>query len=104
MPEEFPQENNIQKSGFQSEDPGKKGKKECLTNKLIFIICCSILGFVGINFISCNFMVPGTMERAQALGGLKNPPPLSCKESQNKGYDVLLAVLSTVIALKARVD
>jgi hypothetical protein len=104
MPEESHQENNIQKYGTQSEDPGKKEKKECLTNKLIFIVCCFILGFVGINFISCNFMLPGTMERAQALGGLKNPPPLNCKESQSKGYDVLIAVLSTVIALKAKVD
>lgn len=79
-------------------------KKDKLIAKLIIAICCSILGFVGINFLSCTFMIPGTMERAFALGGLKNPPPLNCKESQGKGYDVLLTLLTTVIALKTKMD
>lgn len=79
-------------------------KKDGLFYKLIFIICCSIIGFVAINFINCAFMIPGTMERANALGGLKNPPSIDCKESQKKGYDALLSVLTTIIALKTRVD
>ena len=49
-------------------------------------------------------MIPGSIERANALGGLKNAPPLDCKESQKRGYEVLLTVLSTIIALKAKVD
>ena len=104
MSEDNPQKNNSQKSESPSEDPGKKGKKDCITNRLIFIVCCSLITFVGINFISCTFMIPGSMERAQALGGLKNAPPLDCKESQKRGYDAILTILSTVIALKARVD
>jgi len=104
MSEDAPQKNNPQKLESQSEDPGKKAKKECLISKLIFILCCSIVSFVGVNFLSCTFMIPGSMERAQALGGLKNPPPLDCKESQKRGYDALIAVLSTVIALKAKID
>ena len=104
MSEDNLQKNNSQKSESPSEDPGKKEKKDCLTNRLIFIVCCSLIAFVGVNFISCTFMIPGSIERASALGGLKNPPPLDCKESQKRGYDAILAVLSTVIALKARVD
>jgi hypothetical protein len=105
MSEDNYQKNSLLKSESPSEDPGKKGgKKDCLTNRLIFIICCSLITFVGVNFVSCTFMIPGTIERASALGGLKNPPPLDCKESQKRGYDAILAVLSTVIALKARVD
>ena len=105
MTEDNHLKNNLQKSESPSEDPGKKGgKKDCLTNRFIFIICCSLITFVGVNFISCTFMIPGSIERANALGGLKNPPPLDCKESQKRGYDAILAVLSTVIALKARVD
>jgi hypothetical protein len=104
MSEENPKENSLQKSELPTEGPRKNEKKDCITNKLIFIVCCSLIAFVGINFVSCTFMIPGSIERAQVLGGLKNPPPLDCKESQRRGYDALLAVLSTVIALKARID
>ena len=103
MAEDNRQKNSSQKSESQSEDPGK-GVKNYLTTRLIFIVCYSLITFVGINFISCTFMIPGSIERAQVLGGLKNPPPLDCKESQKRGYEVLLAVLSTVIALKAKID
>ena len=72
--------------------------------KLIFIICFSIIGFVGINFISCNFIFPGSINGANALGKLKNPPPLDCKESEKKGYETLLTILTTVIALRTRVE
>ena len=73
-------------------------------NKLIFIICLSIIGFVGINFVSCNFMIPGSIISANVLGGLKNPPPLDCKESEKKGYETLLTILTTVIALRTKVE
>ncbi len=73
-------------------------------NKLIFIVCVSAVGFVGINFISCNFMFPGSINAANALGKLKNPPPLDCKESERRGYETLLAILTTVIALRTKVE
>jgi len=104
--EDLNQENNSQKLVGLSEDQQKKvAKKQGFTlNKLIFIICCAIIGFVGLNFISCNFMIPGTINRANALGGLKNPPPLDCKESERRGYETLLTILTTVIALRTRVE
>lgn len=72
--------------------------------KLIFIVCFSVVGFVGVNFISCNFMIPGTINRANVKGELKNPPPLDCKESERRGYETLLAILTTVIALRTKVE
>ena len=100
------QNDNQQKSSDSSDDlPKEVGKKHgSLLNKLIFIICCSIIGFVGVNFIACNFMVPGTINKANVLGGLKNPPPLDCKESERRGYETLLTILTTVIALRTRVE
>jgi len=72
--------------------------------KLIFIVCFSAIGFVSINFIACNFMIPGTINKANVLGGLKNPPPLDCKESERRGYETLLTILTTVIALRTKVE
>jgi len=107
MKDENPnQEDSFQKSQDSSEDQPKEVEKKhgSLLNKLIFIVCCSIIAFVGINFISCNFMVPGTINSANVLGGLKNPPPLDCRESERRGYETLLAILTTVIALRTRVE
>ena len=100
------QKDNQQKSSDSSEDlPNVVEKKHgSLLNKLIFIICCSVITFVGLNFAACNFMVPGTISRANVLGGLKNPPPLDCKESERRGYETLLAILTTVIALRTKVE
>ena len=103
--EDLNQKDNPQKSsgssGDQQEEVRKKGS---ILNKLIFIVCCSIIGFVGVNFIACNFMVPGTISRANVLGGLKNPPPLDCKESERRVFETLLTILTTVIALRTRVE
>jgi hypothetical protein len=106
MPEESHQENNSQKSSDSSEDQQKEvGKKHgSLLNKLIFIICCSVVGFVGMNFVACNFMLPGSMNEANAKGELENPPPLDCKESERRGYETLLTILTTVIALRTKVE
>jgi len=49
-------------------------------------------------------MIPGTINKANVLGGLKNPPPLDCKESERRGYETLLAILTTVIALRTKVE
>jgi len=100
------QNDNQQKSSDSLDDlPKEVGKKHgSLLNKLIFIICCSVISFVSLNFVACNFMVPGTINRANAKGELKNPPPLDCKESERRGYETLLAILTTVIALRTRVE
>jgi len=104
--EDLNQKDNQEKSSDSSENlPNVVEKKHgSLLNKLIFIVCCSIVGFVGINFVACNFMVPGTINRANAKGELKNPPPLDCKESERRGYETLLAILTTVIALRTKVE
>jgi hypothetical protein len=103
--EDLNQKDNSQKLSDSSEDQLKEvEKKGSILNKLIFVICCSIVGFVGLNFVACNFMIPGTISRANVLGGLKNPPPLDCKESERRGYDVLVTILTTVIALKTRME
>jgi len=106
MPEESHQKNNSQKSsgslGDQQKEVGKK--QSSILNKLIFFICCSVIGFVGINFIACNFMIPGTINKANVKGELKNPPPLDCKESERRGYETLLTILTTVIALRTKLE
>jgi len=94
-----------QRSQDSSKEPQKKDqKKASYLNRLIFIVCCAIIAFVGINFIACNFMLPGSMNQANAKGELKNPPPLDCKESERKGYETLLTILTTVIALRTKVE
>jgi hypothetical protein len=104
--EDLNQKDNFQKSSDSLDDlPKEVGKKHgSLLNKLIFVICCSVIGFVGINFVSCNFMVPGTINKANVKGELKNPPPLDCRESERRGYETLLTILTTVIALRTRVE
>jgi hypothetical protein len=100
------QENNSQKSSGSSEDQQKEvGKNRgSILNKLIFVICCSVVIFVGLNFVACNFMLPGSMNEANVKGELENPPPLDCKESERRGYETLLAILTTVIALRTKLE
>jgi hypothetical protein len=103
--EDLNQKDNSQKSSDSSDDQQKEvGKKGSILNKLIFIICASIIGFVGLNFIACNFMIPGTTNHANLLGGLKNPPPTDCKESERRGFETLLTILTTVIALRTKLE
>jgi hypothetical protein len=42
--------------------------------------------------------------KANVKGELKNPPPLDCKESERRGYETLLTILTTVIALRTKVE
>jgi hypothetical protein len=95
---------NNQNSSSPQKDQRKVDIKVDLLTRLVFIICVSIVSFVGIKFISCNFMIPGTITSANVLGGLKNPPPLDCEESDKKSYDTLMALLATIIALKAKLN
>ena len=100
------QNDNQQKSSDSLDDlPKEVGKKHgSILNKLILVICCSVIGFVGMNFVACNFMLPGSMNEANAKGELQNPPPLDCKESERRGYETLLTILTTVIALRTKVE
>lgn len=99
------QKDNLQKSSGSSEDQQKKAKKGlCLLDKLIVAIVAVTIGYVGITFINCNFMVPGSIERANALGGLKNPPPLECEQSTSQGYNALFMLLTAILGLKAKVE
>ena len=103
--EDLNQNDNQQKSLGSSEGQQEEvRKKGSILNKLIFIICCAVIVFVGVNFISCNFMLPGTINSANVKGDLKNPPPLDCKESERRGYGTLLTILTTVIALRTKVE
>ena len=49
-------------------------------------------------------MLPGSIAGADAKGELKNPAPLDCKESERRGYETLLTILTTVIALRTKVE
>jgi hypothetical protein len=75
-----------------------------ILDKLIVAIVAGTLVYVGVTFVNCNFMIPGSMERADALGGLKNPPPLDCKESESRGYTALFTLFTALLGLKAKMD
>lgn len=82
----------------------EKNNKYCILSRMIILICCSSIVFVGLNFVNCTFMIPGSMERSYVLGGLKNAPSLNCEESQKGGFNAMITLLTTVIALKAKID
>lgn len=75
-----------------------------LIDKLIVVIVAGTLGYVGVTFANCNFLIPGSMERADALGGLKNPPPLECSQSVTQGYNALFTLFTALLGLKAKMD
>lgn len=75
-----------------------------ILDKLIVALVAGTLLYVGVTFVNCNFMIPGSMERADALGGLKNPPPLDCKESESRGYNALFTLFTALLGLKAKMD
>ncbi len=86
-----------------------KESQECIRRKngvdrAISAVCYSVIILVAINFISCNFMIPGSLNRAVSLGTLKVQPSLSCKESLDRGYNALFTVLTALLGLKAKLD
>jgi len=99
-----PKDNQQKSSGSLNDQPKKERKGLCLLDKLIVAIVAGTLGYVGITFVNCNFMIPGSIQRANSLGGLVNPPPLDCKESESKAYNAIFTLLTTVIALKTKMD
>lgn len=105
MSEELNQNHNQQKSESSSEEHPKKAKKGgTILNRLIVLLSVSTVSYVGLSFLNCNFMIPGSIERANALGGLKNPPPLECKESERRGYDALFTLFTALLGLKAKME
>ncbi len=97
-------DNQLKLSGSLEDHPKKERKSRSLLDKLIVTIVIGTLGYVGITFVNCNFMIPGSMERADALGGLVNPPPLDCKESESRGYNALFTLFTALLGLKAKMD
>lgn len=71
-------------------------------NKLIYILSFSVIGFVGINFVTCNFQIPGTVHTKWVNGELKNKPELDCAKSQKDGLTQLLAAAGLICAYKAK--
>jgi hypothetical protein len=103
--EDHNQKDNLQKSSDLLEGQQKKEKKgPCLLDKLLVAIVVGCLTYTGFTFANCNFLVPGSMNRANALGGLLNPPPLDCKESERRGYDALFTLFTALLGLKAKMD
>jgi hypothetical protein len=70
-------------------------------NRLIYIVCFSVISYVGINVASCNLMIPGTIEYASSMGKLKNPPVSVCEKTQPEGIKALLTIAGLLIAYKA---
>lgn len=101
MAEDNRQKNNLQRSESQSEDLGKKVKKISQLNRLIYIVCFSVIGYVGINVVSCNLMILGIIECANTTSKLKNPSLSVCENTQSEGLKALLAVAGLLIAYNA---
>jgi hypothetical protein len=75
-----------------------------ILDKLIIIIVVCTVGYVGITFVNCNFMVPGSIESANASGKLKNPPSIKCENSIDKGYSALFTLFTALLGLKAKME
>ncbi len=99
------QNDNQQKLSDSSGDQPKKERKgPCLLDKLLVAIVIGTLTYTGFTFANCHFLVPGSMNRANVLGGLLNPPPLDCKESERRGYDALFTLFTALLGLKAKME
>ena len=104
MSEDLNEKDNPLKSKEASKDLGKEGAKKLGLNKLIYILCFSVIGFVGVNFAACNFQIPGTMHTKWVKGELKNEPKIDCAKTQNDGLTQLLGAAGLLFAFKAKSD
>lgn len=104
MSDEFNQKNNHQKSQEQLNETGKKEAKKLPLNILLYILCFSVIGFVGTNFASCNFAIPGSLHQKWVNGELKNEPKIDCIKSQNDGLMQILGAAGLLFAFKAKAD
>ncbi len=103
--EDHNQKEHHQKSSDLLEDQQKRERKNpSLLDRLLVTIVIGCLTYVGLTFANCHFLVPGSMNRANVLGGLLNPPPLDCKESERRGYDALFTLFTALLGLKAKMD
>jgi hypothetical protein len=75
-----------------------------ILDKLIIIIVVCTVGYVGITFANCNFMVPGSIESANAEGKLQNPPSIKCEDSIDRGYNALFTLFTALLGLKAKME
>lgn len=92
------EDNNNLKNNSSNEDPKSK------LNFLIYSLCFSVIGFVGLNFATCNIAIPGTLQYKWTNGQLKNEPKIDCNKSQNDGLNQLLVAAGLIIAYKAKSD
>lgn len=90
-----------QKSKPLSNVHGKRARTPShILAKLIYIVCISIIIFVGIDFSICQFRIPGT--RVDKKSNIENI--IDCQETKRRGNEVLLSVLTTLIALKTKMS
>lgn len=78
-------------------------KKPSIFNFLVVLVTLSVVIVAGVNVLSCAFVFPGSI-RSQEVVNNKNSPSLECENIQRRGYETLLAVLTAILALKAKLD
>lgn len=78
-------------------------KKPSIFNFLVVLVTISIILFAGLNILSCAFVFPGSI-RSQEITNKKSSFPSECENTEKRGYETMLAVLTAVLALKARLD
>lgn len=109
MPEEFPPNDNQQRSSDLSEDQQKEVEKKSQLDKVISwllgIIVSSIITLVFFNYAICNIKHPLNMQYLYTVNGLsKNKtPPSKCDDSNSKSVETLIGLLATLIALKTKI-
>lgn len=102
MSDEINQKNKQLRSQEPSKEAGKKEVKRLPLNVLLYILCFSVIGFVGMNFVTCNFAVPGSLHQRWVNGDLKNEPKIDCAKTQNDGLMQLLGAAGLLFAFKAK--
>ena len=73
-------------------------------NNFVYVLCICVIGFVGFNFATCNFSIPGTVHDKWLKGELKQDPKIDCAKSTNDGMTQLLGAAALLCAFKAKCD